>query len=576
MNFDDYIVKYNKYIELQNLIEQLKKEVAGIDEQIKIIEQTPYQYPHMFEPTPEIPKKKSFFEKLFKRKKTNIENVNSWDDFDQNSPIKKSLKHKELADQKQELLAKIKNITEEINKLNIAPYLEIKNGQMIITDKEEITVEIIEDVTEKEIRDMKDEVAIIHCTDFFPKDKTIVTNYDGNKYFRYSVDYDGVNKECQTISHRHTTHFTLNRRVENTGDGAGSWDEPKYIIIDLLSKYINNFVRLDPADSFTYKSLKLEGKPIILVREDCINEIPKEELSNYQIILYQGNPTEAVKKVLNIQGIKYFDGNPNNVTHSASVYYSVEKNLARRDYIVNYIRDNTYDGKQKIELTIEEINEMYKILINNDSSAISIDSIAMRCDISNIGIPLEYAKFIIAFGIIPTSNGKFTFDSDENILQTIDNKKAIKVDMIKKIYNLMITNPSIKYNDSEISYDMTLKELYKIENHEICKKFINSLLSNETVSLFNGSSFNLNYIEETNDGLYLTFSVPENIYEQEDFGDAQFIKLFGLYEKSAIFTKKIADSNQVLGDVEESFNKYFKLLLTIKQKHINSSHEKSI
>ena len=140
----------------------------------------------------------------------------------------------------------------------------------------------------------------------------------------------------------------------------------------------------------------------------------------------------------------------------------------------------------------------------------------------------------------------------------------------------MITNSSIKYNDSEISYDMTLKELYKIENHEICKKFINSLLSNETVSLFNGSSFNLNYIEETNDGLYLTFSVPENIYEQEDFGDAQFIKLFGLYEKSAIFTKKIADSNQALGDVEESFNEYFKLLLTIKQKHINSSHEKSI
>ena len=41
-----------------------------------------------------------------------------------------------------------------------------------------------------------------------------------------------MHKKVSSISNRHEVHYTLNARVESTGDGRGKWDSPKFMIVD--------------------------------------------------------------------------------------------------------------------------------------------------------------------------------------------------------------------------------------------------------------------------------------------------------------------------------------------------------
>lgn len=88
-----------------------------------------------------------------------------------------------------------------------------------------------------------DDIYMVHCTNFFPKNHKILSTYDGNRIYSKKITNGKVSKNCITRSHRHTVHFSLNSVVANTGDGRGSWDDVNMIVVEPYKYHKNEFLR---------------------------------------------------------------------------------------------------------------------------------------------------------------------------------------------------------------------------------------------------------------------------------------------------------------------------------------------
>ena len=124
---------------------------------------------------------------------------------------------------------------------------------------------------------------------------------------KWALSYNGVYKKVSSISNRREVHYTLNARVESTGDGAGKWDSPKVMIVDSVDD--NEWLNKDntesdaPSDSWTKgKNIKLSSQAVILVREDALEELnlSPEDMKNHRVMIYSGNPTKCLQNFLTL------------------------------------------------------------------------------------------------------------------------------------------------------------------------------------------------------------------------------------------------------------------------------------
>ena len=117
------------------------------------------------------------------------------------------------------------------------------------------------------IVDKNDDEYIFHRTDFFPKNGIILCNYDGNKtYPQVKVHFNGIEKNCNSISHRHTVHFTVNHVVQDTSLGEGVWSKKKYTIIEPKKEHDNQYIIPSFSDLFTLKASNSFAKAFAAAR----------------------------------------------------------------------------------------------------------------------------------------------------------------------------------------------------------------------------------------------------------------------------------------------------------------------
>lgn len=401
-----------------------------------------------------------------------------------------------LNEEVEKLKSIIQKLSSQLN-MELGNEIQLNDGVLTITDAKR-TSKIPKDSSKK---------IIVHCTDFFPKNKTIVNNYEGNKPFTIPIKYNDVTKMVKVISHRHSVHFATNGVVEATGDGMGSWDQKKYIIIEPLAPHKDQFICTSINDAWVYGSMALTGKPILLVRADAYDSIPQEEIGNYFVIKYDGNYVKCLNNVLSILGVKKYDLEPNDVSHSVSLEMGVERSSNARHAITNYMKNNSWDGKTNITFNEQELFHMYELVnINSIKTLLSPYGLSKYFN-NNVYLAIsEFAKelnidenfinFIMSFGIIKTGdNYSFMNDDDlhDSVKKMVDELKDIKdvnakrekfktfydFGFIKKLYDRYVQykkkNSDTKSETSSFDPDMTCKELYKFENQEVAQVFFSEL-----------------------------------------------------------------------------------------------------
>ena len=294
--------------------------------------------------------------------------------------------------------------------ISVSDSISYDDKTIIVSDSEKIP----------SVENVSNDKVMVHCTNFFPKNKTILCDYDGNKKVIVDIEYNGINKKVEVLCHRHTVHFTINSVVITTSStefSGGIWEQPKFIIIEPLKEHENQFIsRLDIySDAFTYGSVKLGDKPILLVREDSYDEIPKDEVDNYNIMKYKGNYISCVDNLLRFLGYKLTYGDANVATHEYSDAGQLEKILNERNLIINYVLNNSYDGKSDINFSIKDLSEMYNIYKKDINKCTNLSPFGAVCYYisEEIKIPKDFVNFCINLGFYKDEENIKMYDDDK-------------------------------------------------------------------------------------------------------------------------------------------------------------------
>ena len=366
--------------------------------------------------------------------------------------------------------------SEKVNKC-----VKEEDERLVITDED-----YVEKFTEKLYEDIDiDKKVLVHCTNLFPKNHMLLTNYDGDKIQEGAYEYRGVTKKLNIMSHRHTLHFTINNRVQNTSKGEGIWDDCIYMIVDQLKPIKNKIEHENPSDSWTGESVKLSNEAVILVKLQEKDRLKNENLDGYKVCYYDGDPIKCLRNFLKINGYETIETYANYPVHSYSARSLQEKALNERDLIINYMKDNKCLKKDIPVVSTKEMTTIIDIFSNASRLSIKLEKLIISEIEKDSSFEfqkpdlLRIADFMIITGVKKTEDGKYKFASDEDVykiakayintndaqLITIDDEQ---LNLIKEMYNLREElhkeYEARKHPSFEEIASMKVKDLYKFEN----------------------------------------------------------------------------------------------------------------
>ena len=314
--------------------------------------------------------------------------------------------------------------------------------------------------------DVKDEdIYMIHCTNFFPKNHKILSTYDGNLIFNKEITNGETVKNCITRSHRHTVHFSLNSIVGNTGDGKGNWDDINMIVVEPYKYHKNEFIQAPiGSDAFIYGSVELSDEAMIFINKNDMELIPEDEIDKWNIVTCDRSVKGTVKSYL---GEKLEDYELNNPGHAHSNEYGLEQGLQCRDLAINYIRDNNFNGISPLKLTKSEffeIIDLYKIKDNKLKFETQLPYFDCYLEESERGKYDDDLFYIISLsGFYLDNEGFVQIKSDKEIYNIIKSWEKEETPVKYKYDNELIRNGKVLYKE----YDECLK------NKEIDKALSN-------------------------------------------------------------------------------------------------------
>lgn len=400
---------------------------------------------------------------------------------------------KELDEKTKQLESTIKEKNTELVQLPQSRCMRENNGELVITDG---NVGIVGYKVAKNQTEVGPERRVlVHCTNFFPKNNVILSDYDGEKIgYPVRMHYHGVEKEVRGLVHRHEVHCCVNARVESTGDGAGNWASPSYIVIDRYDAHQNELESLGASDTWTKgTSIKLTKDAVIMVKLQDKEKLPidKNDRDKYNIVYYEGNPTTCLQNFLRLNDYEIFETDARNPAHAHSIRKIAENYLNDRDLAINFVKDNTFFSKESPVFSAEELAPIVDVAITNSLGGTAISLLDYKQEdilLSDKKISkkeekdyIEVAKFVIGSGLKKTDDGRYTFASDDEVLDTIEEickdttklPSSVDVGLIDEVFTRQQQYAQEFAKLPRPSYEeiksMQLGEIYKFKNQLACE-----------------------------------------------------------------------------------------------------------
>ena len=460
--------EYIKQLEIQKKLEDLKT-VNLVDIYESQINEIKKEIDNLKR---ELKKKNTFIGRLGNPRK--ISRLRRELESKQEALVEKEKEHDNFVQKANETKEEIARLESEKKEIFISDAVSYDDKGLIISDK--IRIVPGEKHTDNKV--------MVHSTDFFPKNKTISCAYDGNRRHTKDISLNGENKQVDFLDHRHTVHFTINSVVVKTGMtevAGGKWDQPKFIIIEPLDNHREQFISdlVSNSDEYTYGSVKLGEKPILLVREDSYNDIPKEEIPNYNIIRYSGNYITCVNNLLLMLGYKLTYGDANNPSHAHSYAKLAENLLNERNIVINYALDNVYDGKADMDFSMEQLNKIYNsyqsVDVHERFFDIYFDISDFYHDVSEkINVPEEFVRFCIDYRFYKDGD-KYKMENDDRTYNMIKTYNKLYEKIKNKYKNSGVDLNKAFIDETDFSY---IKDIYI----DYLKNQKNQIINNEIIN----------------------------------------------------------------------------------------------
>lgn len=239
---------------------------------------------------------------------------------------------------------------------------------MLVIDGNQTVLDNIKHESILELDDIQQKV-LVHATNYFPENHTILNLNDGKKEKKGSVFDNGVLHETTFHYHRHTCHFVTNGIVENTGDGH-KWDTD-YVVVEPCMYHENEIVSWDPSDTYIDNSVKLSDEAVLLVKKEKYETLTEEEKEQYNVVLFEGDFRNALINYLVLNNVPISIRDANSPNHSRSIYFDYEVDLGIRDKILSYMIGEPYTGDNLTSMSKEELVQFIDLFRQNDGYHIS-------------------------------------------------------------------------------------------------------------------------------------------------------------------------------------------------------------
>lgn len=143
----------------------------------------------------------------------------------------------------------------------------------------------------------KEDIVLIHITDYFPKDGIIRTPKTLGLKYNETIDLENKKYSYQYNRERDSIHFACNGEVGN--HSGGNWDNKKYAIIVPLSKCdIKDFYGGSAVDFFTNGDFKLPEGSYILCPQVELEELRDNVGNKITLYGYEGDSVRGYSNFL--------------------------------------------------------------------------------------------------------------------------------------------------------------------------------------------------------------------------------------------------------------------------------------
>ena len=466
----------------------------------------------------------------------------------------------QLAEQEEKLSACKVTMGKEKGKIKTPECIKEEQGRLVITSGKTGLGSYSLSQDSEQVDPSKK--VLIHCTNFFPRDNKILSDYDGEKIGTTEIEYNGVKKETSALIHRHEVHFTINNRVENTGAGEGKWDNPSYIIIEGYDAHQDELESDSPSDAWTKgTSVTLSDSAVIMVRLQDKDKLPiqPEEMDKYNIVFYDGNPTTCLRNFLRLNNYDIFHTDPNSPGHAHSTRMMQERGLQARNLAINFVKDNTHFSKEPPVFSQEEMAQIVDVGYTMAPGVISPAQL-MAC-IGDQDIPkdkqskyLQVANFVVGSGMKITEDGSYTFDSDDEIFSNIEAlhedratlPSNIDISLINKVFKMQqeveekhATTPLPSLQEF---LSMPIQDLYRFENQLACEALQRTLPKRSEMA-YRKEGVRIELYENDVEGQQIGERVQD-----EDGVSYTDMGTWGIFEKNIAITTRASAVGKIFAD----------------------------
>ncbi len=482
----------------------------------------------------ELKKLETFNNKLFHRKdyKSKKEKIKS----DIDSLVRDIEKTKEsinkLQNEQKKMEKKLKSLNVTIDE---DPYGKNKKRIPFSMSEEGfiyINTENLETLPEKATSIDIDEKVLVHCTNFFPISNKILTSSEGRKIDgksdgKVDITYKGFTKTIPSISTRNTVHFTENNVVGNHIYGTFP---DHYIILEPIKHHMDQIVNENPSDTWTRGSVTLSNDAIILVKKDKINNIPKDVIKKYNIILYDGDRKICVKNLLEQLGYPILETCVSYPAHAASLDCHLEVCIKIRNQMISFfqgkvINSNNFSLDMKNMMILYDFFKTAYCFYNfgeqfNDKF---LNSQVTKQLCKKYNIDFELFKFFINFGMLKNGENYVPISYDKMVeLSDIINDKNFN----ENAFSMIIS----KFGISELQEALNNKkeeDMIIVDKNELLDKSFNEINNFENLRF--AAEFQ-NYVKKIFESLGLESTVS---FDMEGIN----VMFYSTKDKSEVYFK---------------------------------------
>ncbi|MBE6161092.1 MAG: hypothetical protein E7158_02570 [Firmicutes bacterium] len=412
--------------------------------------------------------------------------------------------------------------------------------------------------------DLKNELCVVHATDFFPRNSEIISSELGKAKV---IDLLSTYKENKSVSHRVTVHSTLNCVVKP--NNGGDWRKKKFIVLQPFNEIDSEVCGFGASDTFFLDRIKLSENALILVKEEEKDQLDVNSIKA-KIVFYTGDTIIAATKAMIAMGYKPQSllvhtikneknemlieeyskkNNYGTFYHSETVYRKVEGYILKRDLFFSSIFDREIDSNDLKNMTFNQfilLSEGEKLNFN------------------------EFSHLIIKFGIEFNNNEIKLFNTHE----TIDRwKKYTDDESFGEIKDKYILNDEYLKNQFEL-YKRLLENQKTYEEANLINELLSKkikYLSKEDNLVLKENGYLENLIVSINnycDSFGIHVRVNGSYISIYDRAEGSFLKklgylvddLFGGYvipmDKEKNLLENIQILKKVLDDIKLKSEKY--------------------